>query len=192
MLMLLKCIMKMTDRLHLQAGAKCAKSLSSSPPRPFLAALPPGGDSRDTGPESEARPGAYLDAGFRQVDLHGQLLAGKDVRVVGLGEDGLKGFQLRMRGKISPGAQGGGEFRRQASWGGLPAPGLGIPGELEAKPGEGRKGPIQPWNLPSKSAIFSGGKDPCNSRNKVSFRELSRPHLDISNLRHLQVGAGRG
>lgn len=37
---------------------------------------------------------AYLHSGLGQVDLHGQLLPGEHVRVVGLREDGLQSLQL--------------------------------------------------------------------------------------------------
>lgn len=37
----------------------------------------------------------YLHAGLGQVDLHGQLFPGEDVRVVSLGEDRLQRLQLR-------------------------------------------------------------------------------------------------
>lgn len=42
---------------------------------------------------------AYLHAGFGEVDLHGQLFACEDVRVVCLSKDRLKSFQLVKEGK---------------------------------------------------------------------------------------------
>lgn len=48
--------------------------------------------SKVAGPRCGAA--AYLHPGLGQVDLHGQLLPGEHVRVVGLREDGLQSLQL--------------------------------------------------------------------------------------------------
>lgn len=71
MLMLLKCIARMTEWLHLASLAR-----SDVPGRTPRAAA------------------AYLHPGLGQVDLHRQLLPGEDVRVVGLSEHSLQSLQL--------------------------------------------------------------------------------------------------
>lgn len=68
--MLLKCIARMTEWLHL----------------PSLVWSDVAG-TRDSA-------AAYLHSGLGQVDLHGQLLPGEHVRIVGLREDGLQSLQL--------------------------------------------------------------------------------------------------
>lgn len=68
--MLLKCIARMTEWLHLA-------SLVWSD----------GAGTRDSA-------AAYLHSGLGQVDLHGQLLPGEHVRIVGLREHGLQSLQL--------------------------------------------------------------------------------------------------
>lgn len=73
MLMLLKCIARMTEWLHLASLAW------SNVPRTHDAAA------------------AYLHPGLGQVDLHGQLLTGEHVRVVGLCEDRLQSLQLHQK-----------------------------------------------------------------------------------------------
>lgn len=114
MLMLLKCIMKMTDRLHLFPLAKCANGSCPQAARGQGEEGARGKGAESGGGKGEApgrRPLLYLHAGLGQVDLHGQLFPGEDVRVVSLGEHRLQRLQLR----------GDKQSRRARFLGGIPA-----------------------------------------------------------------------
>lgn len=85
--MLLKCIMKMTDRLHLRSLAKCAlcsddvkkkkKKFAGLNPREF-------NHPRDV----------YLHPGLRQVDFHRQFFPSEHIGVVGLSKNRFQCFEL--------------------------------------------------------------------------------------------------
>lgn len=139
MLMLLKCIVKMTDRLHFFSLAKCADG-------------PLAGEGERKGGRSGRLP--YLHAGLGQVDLHGQLFPGEDVRVVSLGEDRLQRLQLR-----------GDKQRRRAGLPGGPPTDPGPTAAPARKDGAGRYlleregGPV-PTLLPTEEAVLEvrGGR----------------------------------
>lgn len=126
MLMLLKCIMKMTDRLHLRSLAKCALcSHDVKKKKKKFAGLNPR--------EFNHPRGVYLHPGLRQVDFHRQFFPSEHIGVVGLSKNRFQCFELvegrraevsgaALATRGSPAHRGGGssaQSRGKRGWGGL-------------------------------------------------------------------------